>query len=337
MSLSDDESESVAEELEESLAESLAEEEEEDYSEDHYSDDLDLFPEQEPATATATISPLLSSAINLDDLVVSPLPLKTKRVDDTDDYSLSFDEDEGSDSTAYSQDFDVSALSLSRNSPSKKTSGIRMAQGPAKQQAVTFQQPSHVHSAPSSTPVSLAASNSAPLNFPSLAAQSLEAESAMEKLSKEIVYLRNQQRLALKDRREEARNKKLRAEERRKQHNKQLEDATLQVTTLQIEKKNLEEKVGIIETTLMGAEEARALLTSALDANKVVLESQKQELQASQEQVTRGEELLAQKEAVWAKERAELVEKLEAQRTRLVSAELHVSLMAKSNEAAEER
>ena len=159
----------------------------------------------------------------------------------------------------------------------------------------------------------------------------------MEKLSKEIVYLRNQQRLALKDRREEARNKKLRAEERRKQHNKQLEDATLQVTTLQIEKKNLEEKVGILETTLMGAEEARALLTSALDANKVVLESQKQELQASQEQVTRGEELLAQKEAVWAKERAELVEKLEAQRTRLVSAELHVSLMAKSNEAAEER
>ena len=78
MSLSDDESESVAEELEESLAESLAEEEE-DYSEDHYSDDLDLFPEQEPATAT--VSPLLSSAINLDDLVVSPLPLKTKRVD----------------------------------------------------------------------------------------------------------------------------------------------------------------------------------------------------------------------------------------------------------------
>jgi hypothetical protein len=159
----------------------------------------------------------------------------------------------------------------------------------------------------------------------------------MEKLSKEIVYLRNQQRLALRDRREEARSKKARAQERRQQHQQDLVDARLQVAALQREKEALQQQMGVLQTTLLGEKAARELVVAALEANKVVLLEQQQSLQERQAQVTRGEELLAQRETEWAQTAAQMTGEVKGLRASLLTAQLHVSVMARSNEACEER
>ena len=173
--------------------------------------------------------------------------------------------------------------------------------------------------------------------LPSLAIQSLAAENAMEKLSKEIVYLRNQQRIALKDRRLEALAKKKRAEERRQQHKQDLFGARQEVATLQVEKETLEEKVRVLELTVLGAEESKALMSEALKANQVVLGEQQQAMEQMRTEISSGAELLSRREAEWTVKEADLAAKMEAMRAALVKAELHVSVMAKSNEAAEER
>lgn len=329
MSASDDE-ESVAEELEESLNESL---EEDDYSDDNYSED------NYSAAQSSGLAAAQTSAINLDDLLISPVPLtkntpksgalllKNKDASkntnmtadyDGDDYSLSFDED-SENNTIYSQDFDISAISMSRGSPSKQSRQGAPPLAPKQQQSVSFQpqQTSHI--------------------LPSLAIQSLEAENAMEKLSKEIVYLRNQQRIALKNRRVEALAKKRRAEERRKKHQEDLTTAHQEVTTLQLEKRTLEDKVRVLELSLLSAEESKTLISGTLDANKEVLLEQKQAIEKLQAQLTSGEELLSEREAEWNKKEVDLIAQNETMRVALVKAELHVAVLVKSNEAAEER
>ena len=340
MSNSLDDEDSVAEELEESLEESL----EEDYSDDNYSEDNYSVSASAPAVQT--------SAINLDDLVISPVPLarnkngsralQNKSKDesklsnmsadqDGDNYSLSFDDDSENNSI-YSQDFDISAMSMSRNSPAKQTQTRSGAPPVApRQQTVSFQQQQQQQPPPppqQEIPAHV---------LPSLAIQSLAAENAMEKLSKEIVYLRNQQRIALKDRRLEALAKKKRAEERRQQHKQDLFGARQEVATLQVEKETLEEKVRVLELTVLGAEESKALMSEALKANQVGLGEQQQAMEQMRTEISSGAELLSRREAEWTVKEADLAAKMEAMRAALVKAELHVSVMAKSNEAAEER
>jgi hypothetical protein len=337
MSYSFDDEDSVAEELEESLNESL--------DDDNYSDDNN-YSEDYHSVSVPNLNPANTSAINLDDLVVSPVPVvksipkSRARIsptksnsnnissDDADDYSLSFDDD-SENNTVYSEEFDdISAMSMSRSSPMKQTRQV--ARGAPKQQSVSFQPPETATQQQQQPP------DAAP-TLPSLAVQSLEAERAMEKLSKEIVYLRNQQRIALKDRRVEARNKKLRAEERRRKHQQDLLTAHQQVAALQLENKRLGEQVAVLEVSLLGAEESKALASGALQSTKAVLVEQQQRAEQLEERVVGTAELLKQREAEWAGREADLAAKGEALRTSLVTAELHVSVMAKSNEAAEER
>jgi hypothetical protein len=246
-------------------------------------------------------------------------------IDDIDDYSLSFDGDSDN-NTQYSQDFDndISAISMSRSSPAKlDRQGAPVPSRHQQQQGGAVQQPL---ATPLATP-----------ELPSLAVQSLEAEKEMDKLSKEIVFLRNQQRIALKDRRIEARGKKTRAEERRVQYQLDLAEALQKVTMLQLAKKSLEEKVDVLEVSLLGSKESKALVSGALEASKTVILEQQQVVADMQASMTSSELLATLKEAEWNKKQSDMVDKMEELRTSLVTAQLHVSVMAKSNEASEER
>ena len=64
--------------------------------------------------------------------------------------------------------------------------------------------------------------NVAQQHLPSLQAQSIQAELALDDISREVVRLRNQQRAMLKERRGAAREKKQRADSRRQQYNDQI-------------------------------------------------------------------------------------------------------------------
>lgn len=324
MSYSFGDDDSVAEELEESLNESL--EVDENYSDDDYTEDN--FSSSVPAVQT--------SAINLDDLVLSPVPLdkttpkrrteasltkkaksENKSSTDDDDYSLSFD-DLSENYTAYSEDFDndLTGLSISRGSTKKHRHG-----------SVSFQQTQQSPALPGNSPPQL----------PSLAMQSLEAERAMEKLSKEIVHLRNQQRLALRDRRVEAVRKKTRAEERRQQHQRALVEAQHQAEVLGSREKSLMQRVEILEQATMGAEETRDLSMKTLKSTQEVVEQQKEMIERLLKEVSELETRAAEKEDERI-ERESVVEREKKElRARLVTAELHVQVMARSNEAAEER
>ena len=342
--MSDSEEESVVEELEESLDESV---------EENYSGD-DFAQEDEEDEATVSSPAAHTSAINLDDLVVPP-SLQTsgegvrglsgagkreesKEVVD-DEYSYSFDDDSENQSALYTHDFenDLSVMSMTVVSPEKTTRGHQSTATSKKPQSTPLVPSAVAEGQVKSQPEKTTDAPVPQHVFPSLAMQSLEAENAMDKLSKEILYLRNQQRVALKQRRIEARNKKLRADERRRKYQEDLANALHDAAELKIEKKQLEEKISVLELTLKGAEESKALIADALEKNAGVLEEQNEKIRELETRIEDKDKLLSEKEDDWLQIKAEMNSDMESLRKALVKAELHVSVMIKSNEATEER
>lgn len=88
------------------------------------------------------------------------------------------------------------------------------------------------------------------LRLPGLNTASFQAEIALEEISKEVVRLRNQQRNLLQERRQIAREKKLRAESRRAQYDLELRDLKQKLKLSEETNESLTSQIGSIQKNL---------------------------------------------------------------------------------------
>ena len=110
-------------------------------------------------------------------------------------------------------------------------------------------------------------------HLPSLQAQSIQAELALDDISREVIRLRNQQRAVLKERRVVAKEKKQRADERRQQYNDQivhLSGSAKEAEALLYTEKN---RVSLLEKELAGSKVKLGLLEDSLERYSKQIES----------------------------------------------------------------
>ena len=180
------------------------------------------------------------------------------------------------------------------------------------------------------------------IQLPSVAMVPMQAEIALEQISKEVVRLRNQQRNLLQDRRQAAREKKQRAESRRAQHLMELRDLHARLAQSEDDSARHQEKAASLQRSLDAALSSKDILVSDLEAkDKDVAEmkarSQRLQLEAGQrasdmEALRHDQERKADE---WESERAAL--KAEALRSGMLAAVVQQSLEVNEARLAKER
>jgi len=182
----------------------------------------------------------------------------------------------------------------------------------------------------------------AQIQLPSVAMVPLQAEIALEQISKEVVRLRNQQRNLLQDRRQAAREKKQRAESRRAQHLMELRELQARLAQSVDDSARHQEKAASLQRSLDAALSSKDILMADLEAkDKDVAEmktrSQRLQLEADQrasdmEALRRDHE---RKVEEWENERAAL--KAEITRSGMLAAVVQQSLEVNEARLAKER
>ena len=210
-------------------------------------------------------------------------PINKVIVENDDEYSLSFEENESNvNGTNYSQDFEIDESAIT-SPKARDLKPISRSSGAA-------------------TATSL---------IPSLGLQAIQAELSLQQLSEEVIQLRNKQRNLLKERWQQVKEKKARAETRRQQHMSELNDLRQKAQLFHSEQETLNASLTSALSALRSAE-------SLVEAHK---ESKIQLMHSLQ---TKDEELLVQKKLF-----------LEAQQ-RISSLELELSDRKTELEAAKE-
>ena len=151
------------------------------------------------------------------------------------------------------------------------------------------------------------------LNLPSLEIEALQAELALEKLSKEIVFLRNQQRESLIQRRKEVLQKKQRAEERRKAHAQEVVTLRQSQERLMADLREARSTNETLTISLQTAHEGKLLVDQQLQDSAATIQSQRSQITTLRDTIDRLEASLetekktyADNEAAWMNEKATL-------------------------------
>jgi len=167
--------------------------------------------------------------------------------------------------------------------------------------------------------------------------EGLQAEVMLDEISKEVVRLRNQQRLVLMERRQVAMGKKARADERRAKHDSELQRYSSATMAAEEEKRELQEKLRETEkrceATLKGSQlvaETNQRYESEIRRLEGIAAAMSAEAEAGQKSLRESRQTLDTSRQQWLKERSEL--QAEVRRN-----ELLVSVVQKSMEASEER
>jgi hypothetical protein len=173
--------------------------------------------------------------------------------------------------------------------------------------------------------------------LPSMEIEALQAELALQKLSREIVFLRNQQRESIHQRRAEVMEKKKRADNRRKSYTEELAKSRESESQLRLEVDRLTSANLTLTLAAKNIEESKQLSDEKLNDSLATLSTQRNDITALRSRVSEmeataaaAEEDFAGREAVWQQEKVEL----EKQR---MSLQNEVAMLCKNMEAAEKR
>ncbi len=111
-------------------------------------------------------------------------------------------------------------------------------------------------------------------NILSLQSQSIQAEIALDEIGKEVLKLRNQQRVMLRERREVAKEKKQRAEERRLKYAEELKRYSIRVNDAEAEVSLLKDKITYLTKQNDFIEASKSELTATIDKlNEIIVAS----------------------------------------------------------------
>ncbi len=111
-------------------------------------------------------------------------------------------------------------------------------------------------------------------NVLSLQTQSIQAEIALDEIGKEVLKLRNQQRVMLRERREIAKEKKQRAEERRLKYTEELKRYSIRVNDAEAEISLLKDKITYLTKQNDFIEASKSELTATIDKlNEIIISS----------------------------------------------------------------
>lgn len=169
--------------------------------------------------------------------------------------------------------------------------------------------------------------------LPGLNIASFQAEIALEEISKEVVRLRNQQRNLLQERRQIAREKKLRAESRRAQYDLELRDLKQKFKLCEERNESLASQIGSLQQNLEITVFSRDTLQSDLDLKEKESEEIKEKVMELQAKLKKyAEDLHNERSESRAKEDKWITErnafKAEILRNNLLSAVVQQSLEA---------
>jgi len=113
--------------------------------------------------------------------------------------------------------------------------------------------------------------------------QSLQAELALDELSKEVVRLRNQQREIVRNRKIKAREKKIRAEERRLRYLSELKAQESAVIELRSKLSACEDTVAALQAEVLSLQDRNLVLQTALDTSQHTIQNQRREIESAEE------------------------------------------------------
>ena len=248
----------------------------------------------------------------------TPANMASTSDDDSDDYSAEFEETmaQSNATFAYSNDFeDEGEKSLSKTPVRQtligivKSNDIDSITAPVEQQVV---------------------------RLPGINIASLQAEIALEDISKEVVRLRNQQRNLLQERRQVAREKKSRADSRRAQYDLELRDIKSRLKQQELENESLTAQFESVTKSLDVMTYSKKLLETDLALKEIETATIKKKFEELQIRMKECEETLLNEknsnrinEEKWAAEKHAL--KAEILRHNLLSTVVQQSLEA--NEA----
>jgi hypothetical protein len=186
-------------------------------------------------------------------------------------------------------------------------------------------------------PNSINKNNYNPYNMPSIQLPTVQAELALDEISKEVLRLRNQQRTMLKERKQNAKSSKQRAEDRRLQYNEEMknlkkiaQESTLTVTNMQEKIDGLEKQILSEQNTKQYLKETITSLTSNINVLEEKNENSQQEIQDFKSEIITIKKEWKSSEKEWLGDKRNLENSCQR-------AELLVSVMQKSTEENEAR
>lgn len=177
----------------------------------------------------------------------------------------------------------------------------------------------------------------APVLLPSIEIQTLQAELSLQKLSKEVIYLRNQQRESLKARRFEVLEKKKRAQERRESYLKEMSQLQTQLHEATEINRQQEDTIKIHSQTITILEGKIELMSKHnKELNESVLELQS-ELAEYQMKYQELQDVKAKENELFKLEKDKWLADREVLNKEKMSYELQIEVLTKSNEKSEQR
>jgi hypothetical protein len=241
-------------------------------------------------------------------VVATKPPIKAAVTND-DDYSFSFEENESNvNGTNYSQDFEVdeSVITSRKETDSKP---VPRSSGAA-------------------TAVSL---------IPSLGLQAIQAELSLQQLSEEVIQLRNKQRNLLKERWQQVKEKKSRAEARRQQHMSELNDLRQKVQISNSEQESLKAS---LSSALIALRSAEGLAEAHKESNAQLMQSfriKDEELVVQRNLLLEAQQRISSLESELKACTAELEAAKEDFRVQMSTRDIQIEVMKNATDANEAR
>lgn len=226
-----------------------------------------------------------------------------------DEYSFSFDDNDESNGYNYSQDFEAPESSHLPSSSVKKTTVASTVQSfpPASQ------------------------------HLPSMELQTLQAELSLQKLSEEVIQLRNKQRSLLKERWNQVKEKKARAEERRAQHQKELNELRQRVSQVERQNEDLTVLNNNLTANIKSSENSIELLKSANDRSIRAIELKEEELTGANKKIDELLNKISELEVNAAGQTALMNRMKEEMGAEILRRDLQIEVLQKSMVASETR
>jgi myosin heavy subunit len=239
----------------------------------------------------------------------------------------SFEEEPSDIHDAYSGDFE--------NEYSFSMSGKRV-ETPKKVLSVQIQIPQS-STTRTNQPNGAVAAATAPVLLPSVEIQTLQAELSLQKLSKEIVHLRNQQRESLRARRMEVLDKKKRAQARRESYLREMSELQKQLRESHETKQKLEENLQMKDQKLTIVETNSELLSGQNQEMNELIQNLQKEIAEARKSYKELQEKNEEIEKVKRDEKERWNAEKEVLRNQKLSCELQIEVLTRSNEKNEQR
>lgn len=280
---------------------------------------------------TSTHSPGISRNLPLKSALVKPASINTSpSADQNDDYG---DYDE------FADDFETESISSKRSSSEKQ---IRSSpRDTARTGLRPTSSPSSVASSVRRVVMDAGRSNNARSGLlPST--EGLQAEVMLDEISREVVRLRNQQRAVLQERRDVARDKKVRADERRAQYEAELKRYSSAAASADAENRELAGKLRESEKRLEAMSKSSILVS---DTNKMyegemrrlesLVGSLSSEVDEGRKLLRESRQLLDSSRQEWLHERASL--QAEVEKSSMLAVSVQKSIESSESRIAAEK